>query len=254
MSMLDRTRRSVFALAALALSAVMVFSALGGAARVAAQEATPTAGAGVSTITVNGVGNVSLSPDTGAITLGVDIFAKTLKEAQAQATSQMNAVISALKKAGIADKDIQTSNYSVSVNQTYDNNGVPGKIAGCTVSNQVTVVVRDLPKLGTILDQAVTAGANSIWGISFYVNDTTDAAKQARTLAVQDAQQHAVELATAAGGKLGAILSITETSSPTPTASDYKGAALGAGGSSTPIQTGSTLVTVTVTITYELIQ
>jgi uncharacterized protein YggE len=239
---------------ALALAGVMAFSLVGGAAGVAAQAATPMPGAAVSTITVNGVGNVSMSPDTGAITLGVNIFAKTLKQAQAQATDQMNAVIAALKKAGIADKDIQTSNYSVNVNQTYDNNGVPGEIAGYTVNNQVTVTIRNLPKLGSILDEAVAAGANAIWGISFYVNDQTDAAKQARTLAVQDAQAHAAEIAAAAGGTLGKIVAITETSSPSPAAADYRGAAMGAGGSSVPVQTGSTLVSVSVTITYELIQ
>lgn len=251
MGMWNRFRGSTQAMAALALAGMMALSVLGGAASVAAQEATPAAGAAGSTITVNGVGNVSMSPDTAAITLGVNIFAKTLKEAQAQATTQMNAVIAALKKAGIADKDIQTSNYSVSVNQNYGNNGVPGEIVGYTVNNQVTVIVRDLPTLGSILDQAVTAGANAIWGISFYVNDTTAAAKQARTLAVQDAQQRAQELATAAGGTLGKIIAITEVGSPSPAAVDYAGGK-GAGGSSVPIQIGTTLVTVSVSITYEL--
>lgn len=248
MSIWNRIRRPNRA-AGLVLAGVMAFALVGG---VAAQ-ATPAPSATGSTITVDGVGNVAMTPDTAAITLGVNIFAATLKEAQTQATGQMNAVIAVLKQAGIAEKDIQTSNYSVSVNQNYGNNGVPGEIVGYTVNNQVTVIVRTLPKLGAILDAAVTAGANAIWGISFYVNDPTDAATQARTLAVQDAKAHAEEIAAAAGGKLGKILSITETASPSPAAADYRGA-MGAGGSSVPIQTGSTLVSVSVTVTYELIQ
>jgi uncharacterized protein YggE len=257
MGMWNRVRRSKQAAAGLALAGLMAFSAAGGAAKVAAQDSPPTAGtpgSTVSTITVNGVGNVSMTPDTASVTLGVNIFAKTLKEAQAQATDQMNAVIAELKAEGIDEKDIQTSNYSVNVNQNYDNNGTPGEVIGYTVNNQVTVTIRDLPKLGSILDKVVEKGANSIWGINFYVNDQTDAAKQARTLAVQDAQAHAEEIAAAAGGKIGKIISINETYSPSPSPVAFESQMAGGKGGSVPVQTGSTLVTATVTITYEFVQ
>jgi uncharacterized protein YggE len=257
MGIWNRIRQSKQAAAGLALAGLMVASAAGGVAKVGAQDATPAAGAAstnVSTITVNGVGNVSMTPDTASVTLGVNIFAKTLKEAQAQATDQMNAVIAELKSEGIDAKDIQTSNYSVSVNQNYDSNGTPGEVVGYTVNNQVTVTIRNLPKLGSILDQVVEKGANSIWGISFFVNDQTDAAKQARKLAVQDAAQHAQEIAEAAGVKVGKVLSINETYGPSPSPVAYESQMAGGKGGSVPVQTGSTLVTASVTITYEFLQ
>jgi uncharacterized protein YggE len=256
MGIWNRLGRSKRAAAGIALAGLMTLTAVGGVARVAAQDAsTPTAGgSSTATITVNGVGNISMTPDTASVTLGVTVVDKTLKAAQAKATTQMQAVIDEIKANGVDDKDIQTSNFSVNVNQSYDNNGNPGEVTGYTVNNQVNVTVRDLSKLGSLLDKVVEKGANSIWGINFYVNDQTDAAKQARTLAVQDATQHATELAAAAGGSLGKIISIDETSSPSPVAVAYDKASQGAGGGAAPIQTGSATVTATVSMTFELVQ
>jgi uncharacterized protein len=251
MGMWNRFGRSKRAAAGLALASLITLGAAGGAAGVRAQDATPTAAATAATITVNGVGNVTMPPDTASVTLGVTIVEKTLKDAQAKASTQMDAVIAELKADGVKDADIQTSNYSVSVNQTYDSNGVPGEVTGYTVSNQVAVVVRDLPKLGSILDKVVEQGANAIWGINFYVNDQTDAAKQARELAVVDATEHAKQIAAAAGGSVGKVVSINETSSPSTMNVSYGGKGAGGG---TPIQTGSTTVSASVSITFVFVQ
>ena len=156
------------------------------------------------TVSVNGTGSVSVTPDAATISVGVNIVETNLSEAQAKATSQMTAVLDALKAAGIDEKDIQTSNYSVYIMQNYDNNGFPAEITGYQVNNQVNATVRELDKLGDILDQVVAAGANSIYGITFMATDVEDAASQARASAVANARAKAEELAAAAGASLGA--------------------------------------------------
>ena len=205
------------------------------------------------TVYVNGQGVVTVAPDTASVIVGVNIIEKTLSEAQAKATTQMTAVIDALKAAGIDEKDIQTVNYSVNILQNYDSNGNPATIEGFQVSNQVNVTVRDLAQLGTILDTVVGQGANAIYGISFFVNDPSAAASQARTLAVQDAKRKADELAAAAGMTVGRIISISETYSPQPMPVDFARAEAQDAAAAVPIQAGTTAITVDVQVTYELL-
>jgi uncharacterized protein YggE len=126
----------------------------------------------------------------------------------------MAAVLAAIKALGIADKDVQTMNYSISVEQS---GGVPKPDGSLTetkpryrVSNMVTVTIRDLAKVGSVLDGVVEAGANNIWGVSFSVDDSKAAEAEARGKAVADAQSRALELANLAGVKLGSIVSISE--------------------------------------------
>lgn len=202
------------------------------------------------TITVTGYGSVSVTPDTASVIIGVNIVDPVLADAQAEASDQMTAIIATLNAEGIEDADIRTSNYSVNVNQSYDSNGTPGEVTGYTVSNQVSVTVRELSKLGALLDSVVAQGANSIWGVNFYLADPTDAAKQARELAVADAMERADQIAAAAGSSVGDIISISEATSPYATDLYAKGA----GGAGVPIQTGSSVVSAAVTITFALEQ
>jgi hypothetical protein len=163
----------------------------------------------------------------------------------------MTAIIAQLKADGVAAADIQTSNYSVYVNQSYDANGIPGEVTGYSVSNQVSVSVRDLANLGALLDAAVEQGANSIWGISFYVADPAEASKEARQLAVADAIERANQYASAAGMSVGAIVSISEPSNPYTVDSYAKGGGQAAG---VPIEVGTTTISASVTITFALEQ
>jgi uncharacterized protein YggE len=219
-----------------------------------AQQATPVASNDIpATVYVNGQGVVTVAPDTASVIVGVNIIDTTLSSAQEKATDQMTAVIDALKAAGIDEKDIQTVNYSVNILQNYDQNGNPSTIEGFQVSNQVNVTVRDLAQLGSILDTVVAQGANAIYGISFFVNDPSSAASQARELAVQDAKRKADELAAAAGMKVGRILSISETYSPQPMPLAYNRAEAADSAAAVPIQAGSTAITVDVQVTYELV-
>ncbi|HET8524848.1 MAG TPA: SIMPL domain-containing protein [Thermomicrobiales bacterium] len=254
MSMDSRRRRGVLHLfGGLALIALLGTMIGGFAAGASAQEATPAASAsGTATVSVNGHGSVLVPPDTASVVVGVDVIEKTLGEAQDSATKQMNAIVRALKEAGVKDEDIQTVNFSVNIMRTYDQSGTPGPITGFEVMNQVNVTVRDVNQLGSLLDTVVSKGANSIYGISFYVADPTDAASQARTQAVQDARAKAQELAAAAGLQLGRVISISEGTSPVSPPVPYAASkAQGAGGA--PIQAGTSEIDVDVQMTFELI-
>ena len=202
------------------------------------------------TISVSGAGKVTLSPDTADIRLGVLANGRTVKAVRQQAAASMTAVIAALKKLGIADKDIQTS--WVSLQPTYDYNAGTSapRITGYQFSNAIGVTVRDLDKVGDAIDDALAAGATTLDGITFRVADETAAETQARTAAMADAKAKAQALAAAAGVTISGVSSISETVAPTPYPI-YYGAAQAAGkDTSTPVQPGSTDITITVAVIY----
>jgi len=208
----------------------------------------------VRTLNVNGAGQVMLSPDIAYIYIGVHTEEETAAEAVAANNDETQQVIEALKKAGVDAKDIRTTNFSIWPNQQYSPDGQPIGTR-YVVDNSVFVTVRELDKLGDLLDAAVNAGANSINSIQFDVADKTDAVKKAREEAVKDAKSQAQELADAADVKLGDIQSISFYDSvPVPYMGDLgKG---GGGGmameASVPIQPGQLTLTVTVSMSYEI--
>ena len=253
--------------AALALAGLLTAGAVGNPGVAKAQDATPEESmpAGVATVSVSGHGEVIVPPDTASVSIGIDVIQPTLAEAQEQATAQAAALIEALKAAGIADEDIQTEYFSVNILRDYDADAAvgttpdseiadPTQISGFEILNQLQVTVRDTDMLGDLLDAAVNAGANSINGVTFYVDDRTAAASEARRLAVEDARTKAEELAAAAGLTLGSVVSIAEGSvSPIPSPMPA-----GAGGdmamaeAAVPVQPGTSTVAVDVSITFEL--
>src|SRR6476660_8095388 len=115
---------------------------------------------GMRQVTVVGHGEVKGKPDTATVQLGVETEAATAKDALAQNTTQAQAIQAQLVKLGVAEKDIQTSNFSINPTYGSDNR----QVTGYHVSNMVTVKIRDLAKSGTLLDQVVQSGANSIYG------------------------------------------------------------------------------------------
>lgn len=255
------TRRSRFSMlrprvtlpmAALALALVLSATALSAfSQQTKAQEGTPVPAYQQSTVEVTGTGVVTMTPDTATVSIGVDAVKPSLAAAQAESTQKMTAILNTLKAAGIADKDIQTTNYSVNVLQDNSDGATPGTIKGFEVSNTVNVTVRDLDKVGSLLDSVVAQGANNIYGISFYVNDPSKAASQARTQAVQDAQQKAGEYAAVLGMTVGRVISVSETSSPTP-APQAMAAAAPSAARNVPVEAGSLQISVNVDIVYEL--
>jgi len=246
-------RRFGKALIPLALLGVMVMSQ--SPIRAGAQS-TPEAANATGTISVTGVGEVTVTPDTANIQIGVQVFSEELSDAQRQSNEQITAIIETIKEAGIEEKDIQTSNFSVSIRQQYDNQGIATAVLGYDIYNTLSVTVRDLNDLGSILDQVVAAGANQIYGIYFYTTDLTEATAQARANAVKDAEARAQQLAEAAGVEVGSIVNISEGFSAAPYMTDYgKGAGADmAAGSAVPIQTGSQTVQISVSVTYQIVQ
>jgi uncharacterized protein len=207
------------------------------------------------TLSVNGTGQVSLKPDIAYINMGVHTELPSASDAVAQNTADTQKLIDALKAAGIADADIRTSNFSIWQNQKYDpQSGQPNGTV-YAVDNTVYVTVRDLAKLGNLLDAAVRAGANNVNSIQFDVADKTKALSDARKAAVEAAKKQAAELADAAGVTLGSIQSLQYfDSTPMPI---VEGKGLGGGATASadvavPINPGQLQITATVTINFEI--
>ena len=202
------------------------------------------------TITVTGTGRVTLTPDVADLQLGVNITRPTATQARADAADAMTRVVAAIRKGGVADKDIQTSNLSLGPVYDYSNNG-NGKLTGFQVTNIVAVTVRDLSTVGDIMDAAVTAGATSVNGVNFRVEDQTAAEGQARTAAVVDARAKANALAAAAGVTIAGVSSIAENIAPVPYPVAYAAGAP-AKDASTPVSPGTTEIDITVTVVYRI--
>ncbi|MBI3152186.1 MAG: SIMPL domain-containing protein [Chloroflexi bacterium] len=205
------------------------------------------------TLNVNGVGQVYLTPDLAYINIGVNTQGPSASDAVTTNKEKSNAVIEAIKAAGVDAKDIHTTNFSIWSNPQYDE---LGQVTGTNyvVDNTVNITVRDLDSLGDLLDSAISAGANSIYSIQFDVENKDEATKEARTKAVEDAKVQAQALAEAAGLTLVEIQTINfYDSSPLP----YFEGKGGGGGVATdaaavPIQPGQLAISVTVNITYAI--
>jgi uncharacterized protein YggE len=203
------------------------------------------------TISVTGTGEVKSKPDMAVINSGVVSEAPTARDALAKNNTAMTAVIEALKKAGIAEQDIQTSNFSVSPQYPPNRSNQAPHITGYQVSNQVTVRVKSLAKLGTILDTLVQVGANQINGIGFDIDQPKPLQNEARKLAVADARAKADLYAVAAHVSLGRVMQISESggfAGPRPVA--YAMDRMAAG--SVPIAAGQETLSENVSIVYEI--
>lgn len=210
------------------------------------------------TVTIEGRGEVRAAPDMATINSGVTTQGTTAREALDANTQAMTELIDTLKGAGIDARDIQTSGFSVSPNYVYsdarDENGytLPPRINGYQVSNSVTVVIRDLEDLGTILDKSVTVGANTVNGVSFSVADPTELLDEARKAAFADARRKAELYANVAGAKLGELESISEQANygaPMPYPM-YARAEVAA--APVPVEAGEMTFAVTVTVEWDL--
>jgi uncharacterized protein len=204
------------------------------------------------TLNVNGIGTSYLTPDIAYIYIGVHNEGATASEVVSANKAQTNAVLDALKKAGVDDKDLRTTNFSIYPSQQYDPNG---KITGTTymVDNTVYVTVRNLDGLGSLLDDTIAAGANSINSIQFDVADKTAAVKEARAKGVEDAKTQAKELADAAGITLGDIQNISfYDNSPVPMAAGKGGGGGAMADTAVSIQPGQLTISVSVSITYDI--
>lgn len=202
-------------------------------------------------IFVSGTGKVRLMPNIATASVGVEITTGTLAEATSQANAKMNAILTRLKGMGIADKDIQTTSYSITPLTQQPRPGVTPTITGYRVNNQLSITIRKMDEVGKVLDAAVAAGANNIYGITFGVDDPTPYQQQARAAAVKAAQEKAAQLAKAANVTLGKVISISEgTPMPVPV---FRAQTMAMSAeSSVPIETGELEISVTVEMRFAL--
>jgi len=230
-------------------------------AQAAAQAATPTLAANATLLTLSAEGRVTRTPDLATFSAGVVSQGKTASEALAANAADMARVIAALKRAGIADRDIQTSNLSLNPVYQPQRNLPDGtidppqpRIAGYQATNQVTVRQRKLAEYGKVIDTLVSAGANQVNGPGFEVDQPDTALDEARTAAMAKARARAELYAKAAGLRVARILSIGESggwSPPQPVM--YRMAAMEAAAPSSPVQAGELQLQVTLSVQFELL-
>ncbi|MBY5838085.1 SIMPL domain-containing protein [Rhizobium leguminosarum] len=210
-------------------------------------------------ISVTGDGESSVAPDMAVVNLAVVKQAKTAREALDENNKAMNDVLAALKSGGIAERDLQTSGFSIQPQYNYpqpvDGQQQQPQLIGYQTINSVTVRLRDLAKLGAVIDQSVSLGINQGGEIQF-TNDKPDAAfEEARKAAVADAVKRAKTLSEAAGVKLGRILEINENVPRTMPQPVYRATMMKeASDAAVPVQGGENNYNVSVTVTFAIEQ
>ena len=203
-------------------------------------------------LNLSAYGEVQAAPDMATINLGVNTEAPTAAAALQANAAQMTKVIAALKKAGIADKDIQTSNLNLNAQYDYVQNEPP-KLRGYQASNQVTITVRDLARLGAAVDATVNAGANQVNGISFGLSDPTAAENAAREKAVKALAAKANLYAAATGNRIARLASLSEGGGyAAPPPMPMYAAARMAKADATPVAAGELTVRIDISGVYEL--
>lgn len=203
------------------------------------------------TFNVTGTGKSSAVPDSATVRGGVSATDSTTALVQDQINTVSSKMSESLKKLGVDSKDIQTSNYNI--NPTYDYSNGSQKITGYSANTTFTVKVKDVSKVGQIIDAMTASGATNVSNLGFDVTDNTVALNEARKQAVADAKKKATDAASIAGFKLGKLVNYSENfgGSPGPF---YALNAVGEGDASqkTTVETGSNEINLTVTLSYEI--
>lgn len=240
-----------------ALAPIALACALPAAAQVATP--VPAISSGSTLLSVSADARSFRKPDLAVFSAGVTSQGKTAAEALSANSADMNRVIAALKKAGIADRDIQTSNLSLNPLYAPQVVGPDGRvqnpeprIIGYQVNNQVTVRQRKLADYGRVLDTLVGAGANQINGPSFELDDSDAAMDEARTAAMAKARQRAELYAKAAGLTVKRIVSISESGGYAPPMPVMYAKVAMADGATPPVAPGEVGMTATVAVQFEL--
>jgi uncharacterized protein len=208
------------------------------------------------TVTVVGEGKVKIKPDLAQANIGVEVRKPTVKEASAEAKKVMEQVFKTLKAQGIEDKDIQTSGFNIWVEAPPAPMDASASSQGQSVyhvTNVVMVNIRDLDKVGTILDAAIESGANSMYGVTFSLADPSAIQSEARKKAVANAKAKSDELAGLTGVKVGEVVSVSEIIGSTgymPRVAEMASSSMGGGGSS--IQPGELEISTQLQLVYAI--
>lgn len=205
------------------------------------------------TLSISASGEVSKAPDIAFITAGVQTNAPTASQAMSQNATSMQGVYSALRSAGVAERDMQTSNLSLQPQYDYSNrDGTPPEVTGYSASNQLNVKVRDLANLGKTMDAIVNQGGNTISGLQFSLDDASAAKDEARRQAIQKAVQRANLYADATGYRVARIVSISESSNEYSPPMPMMAVRAESANADTQVSSGEVNYSVSVNVTFEL--
>ena len=205
-------------------------------------------------VSVNGVGKVSVTPDTMLVDVGVEARVPALADATADASRRMTEVLARVKALGVADQDITTVAYSVDpIAAPRRTDEEASRIVAYRVVNVVRLRIRDLTAGGPVVDGAVAAGANTISALQFTVNDPVHAESEARALAVRAAATKAKEIAVAAGSRLGDLLSVTEGVGPRPIVAQAAAVMAARPSGPGPVEAGQLEIVVNVHARYRIV-
>lgn len=206
-------------------------------------------------IAITGEGIVYSTPDIAEVSVGVTSQAVTVADAQKENTEKMNEVISAVKSAGVAEKDVKTANYSIYPKYEWKAELKKSELAGYTVSQSLNVKIRDTKKVSEILKVATQKGVNKIGDLQFSVDEPERLKVEAREKAIKNAKQKAEMLAGQLGVKLDKVVSFSESEGGWDGYTKMLGAeGMGGGGEEAPtVQAGENEIKVLVTIVYEIL-
>lgn len=212
--------------------------------------------AAISRIVTTGEGTASAPPDMAVMSLTVNREADTARAALDANSAAMKEVIAALREAGIPEKDMQTSGFSIQPRYTYPKarDESPPRISGYSVRNSLSVNVRDLALLGALLDRTVSLGVNEGGNIRFANADPTALLERAREAAVADALARARTIARAAGVQTGRLLEISESGGQPEPRPMLEGMAMARAADAVPLATGENSYRVAVTVSIEIAQ
>jgi uncharacterized protein len=208
------------------------------------------------TITVDGEGKITATPDIALIDLSVVSQGKTVKQVTTDGNAKMTQVVAAVKALGVDSKDVMTSSYNLYPSYNYPSDGKAPTITGYNLDQGITVKVRKLDTVDDVLDKSVLAGANQVGQLTFDIDDTSVIKKDARATAFTKAREKAQEMASAAGVNLGRVVTFSEGYAPTPVM--YPNYAMdvskseGVASPAPSIEAGSKELTVDVSVTYEI--
>lgn len=204
------------------------------------------------TFTVSGEGKTTVVPDIAVVSAGVQAQGASVKKVQQELNSKINKVTESIKKLGIDARDIRTANYNLS--PMYDYKSGTQKITGYQANSTITVKVRNIDRANDVVDSATANGANEVGGISFDVEDKTKAENEARTQAVEAAKKKAEAAAKTAGFSLGRVINYSENdgTAPRPVLMMAKSEGARDAGAPTQIEPGSSEISVTVSLSYEI--
>ncbi len=204
-------------------------------------------------LTVHGHSEMKVRPDVAYVDVGVVTQSQDSTQAVRDNATRSTALLAALKGAGLADRDLQSQSYSVQ--PQYDYQSSPARLTGYQVTNSVRATVRDLTKVGPVIDAATGAGGNQVNGVTFDLADRTQAEGRALAMAVVEARAKAAVMAQAAGVPLGRLVDLSEGDAPTfqPLVLEAQGVTrMAARAPSTPIQSQDISITADVTAVYGL--